>query len=172
MQESKCNCLIVDVLKMYRVSSCKMWTCRRTWYDPCSVHLSNIWNTYIYKMISDSEIHGISTRCYSYLHLPSSTLTLCQKGVFYSASRILISYHLILRIYRDRDSSVGIADSLQAGRSQDRIPVVARFSAPIQTGPGAHPASYTMGTGSFPGVKRPGRGVDHPLHLAQRLKEE
>ena len=27
--------------------------------------------------------------------------------------------------------------------------------------PGAHPASYTMGTGSFPGVKRPGRGVDH-----------
>jgi hypothetical protein len=38
----------------------------------------------------------------------------------------------------------------------------ARFSAPIQTGPGAHPASYTMGTGSYPGVKRPGRGIDHP----------
>jgi len=28
-----------------------------------------------------------------------------------------------------------------------------------------------MGTGSFPGVKRPGRGVDHPPHLAPRLKE-
>ena len=27
-----------------------------------------------------------------------------------------------------------------------------RFSAPVQTGPGAHPASCTMGTGSFPGV--------------------
>ena len=39
-------------------------------------------------------------------------------------------------------------------------------------GPGLHPASYAMGTGSFPGVKRPGRGVDHPLHLAPRLKEE
>ena len=38
----------------------------------------------------------------------------------------------------------------------------ARFSAPVQTGPGAHPAFYTMGTESFPGVKRPGRGVDHP----------
>jgi len=25
----------------------------------------------------------------------------------------------------------------------------ARFSAPVQTGPGAHPASYTMGTGSL-----------------------
>ena len=38
----------------------------------------------------------------------------------------------------------------------------ARFSAPVQTSPGAHPASYTMGTGSFPWVKRPGRGVNHP----------
>ena len=38
----------------------------------------------------------------------------------------------------------------------------AKFSAPDLTGPGAHPASYTMGTGSFPGVKRPGRGVNHP----------
>ena len=28
----------------------------------------------------------------------------------------------------------------------------ARFSAPVQTGPGAHAASCTMGTGSFPGV--------------------
>ena len=30
----------------------------------------------------------------------------------------------------------------------------ARFSAPVQTDPGAHPAPYTMGTGPFPGVKR------------------
>jgi len=30
-----------------------------------------------------------------------------------------------------------------------------------------------MGTGSiFPGVKRQERGVDHPLHLAPRLKKE
>jgi len=35
------------------------------------------------------------------------------------------------------------------------------FSIPIQTGPGAHPASYTMGTRSFPGVKWPGHGIDH-----------
>ena len=28
-----------------------------------------------------------------------------------------------------------------------------RFSTPVQTGPGAHPASCTMGTRSFPGVK-------------------
>jgi hypothetical protein len=34
----------------------------------------------------------------------------------------------------------------------------ARFSAPVQTGPGAYPATCTMGTGSFQGVKS-GRGV-------------
>jgi len=34
---------------------------------------------------------------------------------------------------------------------------------PVQTGPGAHPTSCTMGTGFFPGGKeRPRRGVDHP----------
>ena len=51
---------------------------------------------------------------------------------------------------------------LICGRSGDRIPVGARFSAPVQTGPGAYPASCTMGTGSFLGVKRPEHGVDHP----------
>jgi hypothetical protein len=30
-------------------------------------------------------------------------------------------------------------------------PGEARFSAPVQTGLGAHPASYTMGTGFSPG---------------------
>ena len=62
-------------------------------------------------------------------------------------------------------SVVGIATDYGAGRTGDRIPVGARFSPPVQTGPGAHPTSCTMGTGSFPGVKS-GRGVTltpHPL---------
>jgi len=58
------------------------------------------------------------------------------------------------------------SDSLRAGRSGGPIPVEERFSAPVQTGPEAHPASYTMGTGSFRELKRPGRGVDHPSYLA------
>jgi len=33
----------------------------------------------------------------------------------------------------------------------------------VQTGPGAHSASYTMSTGPFPEVKRPGRGGDHSI---------
>jgi hypothetical protein len=49
--------------------------------------------------------------------------------------------------------------------------VEARFSAPVQTGPGAHPSSCTVGTGSFPGVQS-GRCVtpiSHPL-LVPRSK--
>jgi len=45
--------------------------------------------------------------------------------------------------------------------------VGAKFSAPVQTGPGAHP------TGSFPGVKS-GWGVTltpHPLLVALVMKE-
>jgi len=67
--------------------------------------------------------------------------------------------------------AITYSDSLRTGRSGDRIPAEARFSATVQTGPGAHPAPYTMGTGSFPVVKRPGRGVDHAHHPAPRLKK-
>jgi len=59
-------------------------------------------------------------------------------------------------------SSVGIATELPGWAVRDRIPVGKRFSAPVQTGPGAHPASCKMGTVSFPGGKvRPGRAADH-----------
>ena len=76
-----------------------------------------------------------------------------------TSSQIYESYDIDIR---GHDSSVGTSTTLRAGRSWDRIPVGSRFSAPIQTGPGAYPASCTMGTGSFPGVKRLGRGAEHP----------
>jgi len=34
------------------------------------------------------------------------------------------------------------------------------------------PASYTLGTGLFLGVKWPGHGIYHPPHLAVKLKKE
>jgi hypothetical protein len=46
-----------------------------------------------------------------------------------------------------------------------------RYFAHVQTGPVAHPASYTTGTGSFPGVKRPGRGADHPPPSSAEVKK-
>jgi len=48
-----------------------------------------------------------------------------------------------------------------------------RFSVPVQTGPGGHPASCAMGTGSFPGVKS-GRCVKltpYPLPVSLVMKE-
>ena len=61
-------------------------------------------------------------------------------------------------------SSVGIATELRAGRSG----IESRWGGdfpPVQTGPGAHPASCKMRSVSFLGVKC-GRGVlltTHPL---------
>jgi hypothetical protein len=52
---------------------------------------------------------------------------------------------------KGQDSSVGIA----TGYVLDGPGIESRS-------PGVHPASCTMGAGSFPGVKRLGRGADHP----------
>ena len=70
-----------------------------------------------------------------------------------------------------RDSSVGIATryGLEGPGIESRWGV--RFSASVQTGPGSHPASCTMGTGSFPGVKRSGCGTDHPPSCKRRGHE-
>ena len=57
-------------------------------------------------------------------------------------------------------SSVDIATELRAERSGIGVQLGTRFSAPVQTGPGAHPASCIMDTRSFPGAKRPGRVAD------------
>ena len=60
-------------------------------------------------------------------------------------------------------SSVGIATGYGLDGPGIKSQWEARFSAPVQTGPGAHPASCTMGTGSFPGVKCD-RGVTLTTH--------
>jgi hypothetical protein len=56
-------------------------------------------------------------------------------------------------------------------KKKKKIPVEARFSSPVKTGPGDYTASCTMGTGSFPGVKRSGRGVYHPTPSSAEVKE-
>jgi hypothetical protein len=53
-----------------------------------------------------------------------------------------------------------------------KIPVGVRFFVHVQTGPGAQPASCTMSAGSFPGVKRPGRGADHPPPPSTEIENE
>ena len=60
-----------------------------------------------------------------------------------------------------RNSSAGIATryglAVRGSNSNG-----ARFSEPVQIGPGVHTVYYTRSIGSFPGVKWPRRGVDYP----------
>jgi len=69
------------------------------------------------------------------------------------------------------DCSVGIATRYGLDGPGIESRWGARFTAAVQTGPGVHPVSYTMGTGSFSGVKRPGRGVDHLPPFSAEVKE-
>ena len=84
-------------------------------------------------------------------------------------SLICINYFIPLV---GRDGSVSIATRYGLGVSG--IESQWRRDFPHMSRPtlGAHPASCTTGTGSFTGVKRPGRGVDHSPHLAPRLKKK
>jgi hypothetical protein len=70
---------------------------------------------------------------------------------------------LIINIYTHTiygpGSSVGIATSY----GLEGLGIEYRWGRDFShTSRQAHPASCTMGIGSFPGVKRPGRGADHP----------
>jgi len=81
---------------------------------------------------------------------------------------------LLCRIHAFVDEIIVVytgSDLLWAGQSWDRIPVGANFSTPLQTGPWAHPASYTMVTRFYPGVKWPGHGVDHPPPYSAKVKD-
>jgi hypothetical protein len=49
--------------------------------------------------------------------------------------------------------------------------VEVRFSITVETGPGTYSAPYTVGTGSFSGVRRPGHGVDHLPTSTAKVKE-
>ena len=70
-----------------------------------------------------------------------------------------------------RDRSVGIATRYELEGPGIESRWGAKFSSSFRTGPGPHPSSYIMGTGSFSGVKRPGRGVVHPPLSIAEVKE-
>jgi len=67
------------------------------------------------------------------------------------------------------DSVVGIAAHCGLYDLEIESQWGARFSTPGQTSSGAHPTSSTMVY--FPGVKQPGRGVDHPPSSSAQVKK-
>jgi len=104
------------------------------------------------------------------------TLMLCSTNLSFQDQSVDRSqFHMFLPHRYPNRSSEGMLVKLRAGLSVVRIPTGAgSFSRHqnVQTGPEAHPASYTMSIGSFPGLKRPGRGVDSsPLYIAEVKKD-
>ena len=94
---------------------------------------------------------------------------------YYPDDEPLVSKHVAVKTARNKvvdGLGVGIATRYGLDGPGIEFRWGTRVSIPVQTGPGAHPASYTMYTGSFTGVKRPGRGVDHPPHLATKLMKD
>jgi hypothetical protein len=71
-----------------------------------------------------------------------------------------------------RDSSVGIATrcGLDGMAIESRWGGGRFFARPHR--PWDPPTLCTIGTGSFPGVKRPGRGADHPPPSSAEVKRE
>jgi hypothetical protein len=66
-----------------------------------------------------------------------------------------------------RDSVVGIATYYGLDGLGMEFRWGARFSSPVQTGPGTNPASYKLDTGSFQTINWPGRGIAHTPSKAE-----
>ena len=93
-------------------------------------------------------------------HVPrTAALLLVENGILSSLARLYVFIHTPSIV--GLDSSVGISTRHRLDAPGIESWWEARFSATVQTDPGGPPASYTMGTGSFQGVKRPRRGAEH-----------
>ena len=73
---------------------------------------------------------------------------------------------------RGRNSSVGIATPYELDGPGIEFRWRRDFPHPSRSALGPTSLIYNGYRVSFPGVKRPGRGVNHPPHLASRLKKE
>jgi len=145
------------------------------WKITCSTHFYEIW--YLsYKLVfgryhDNNTVHYYSTALSSKRFLVSKTAICNASASFqvYQHNKCHTTVYIGLLFARTISKIVGrvarrYSDWLRAGRSRTESRWGRDFP-PVQTGPGIHPASCTMGTESFPGVKC-GRGVlltTHPL---------
>jgi hypothetical protein len=99
-----------------------------------------------------------------------STLYHCMCGCVLCT--LLFHFVQVSLMYSGPGSSVGVAIDYGLDGPEIEFRWGRDVSAPVQTGPGAHPACCTMGTGSFPGVKY-GWGMlltTHPLLVPRSWK--
>ena len=80
-----------------------------------------------------------------------------------------ISFDASLVIYKN---STNIPPIMIINRIYETQNLLSLYLVSFLVGLRTYQHPRTMDTGSFPGVKRSGRGVDHPPHLAPGLKKE
>ena len=144
--------------------SCRVWP---SWQHKCDPYgpRGTLSLTCLYYSVSLSGLRPLPLAwCWRTLHSRISFSSGSRDNVVGTATRLPPGW--------SRDNVIGIASRYGLDGPEIESRCRARFSAPVKTGLGSHPASYTMGTGSFPGVKRPVRGVDHTPNLGPRLKKE
>ena len=118
----------------------------------------------------DGVTHNVCATCPANQFLLDSTVVITL-GDTYNVYTILCKFFLPIVFVCGLGSSVGIATDygLDGPGIESRW---GRNFPPVQTSPGAHTASCTMRTGSFPGLKC-GRGLlltTHPLLVPRSWK--
>jgi hypothetical protein len=81
-----------------------------------------------------------------------------------------LSYRTHECVRRDKWTEHCVTEFYEQPHARGSNPGGGEIFRTCQDRPWAHPLFCTMGTRSFPGVKRPGCGADHPTLLAPRLR--
>jgi hypothetical protein len=147
----------------------------QTWWETCAVP-ENIQFSFSCSFFLDSYNAQFNLECmgpFRYIQCHEDKNILYPETNQILTEQTVVSRHSVWHLCHTNrlHSSVGMATGCGLDGPGIESRWEARFSAPVQTAPWAHPASWVVGTGSFPGVKRPGRGVDHPTPSCAEVKE-
>ena len=120
---------------------------------------------FVYFLRNGNGTHVITYESVARLPYFSTFVRVFKERIAYESRGLPVNgFILLMSDYMVWDSVVGKATCFGLDGLGIDFRWGARFSAPVQTGPGAQPASSTMGTGSCSGVKRQGVTLTtHPI---------
>jgi hypothetical protein len=118
-------------------------------------------------VVEERSIDGRRVRYASYLRACNSVRCIANSSAERTSSQPPNAQFLVSNLLEDRNSAVGTVTSYKLDDRGIFVRLLARarnfYLLPnVQTGYGAYPASYSIGTGRyFPGNKQPWCGVEH-----------
>jgi hypothetical protein len=125
------------------------------------------------QLLKKFPVHWKSRACHRVHKSRHWSLLMSQINPVHKLPLTLISILILsLHLRKGPGSSVGIATDYEL----DGPGIESKWGEIFRTRPdrpwNPHPASCTMGTRSFPAVKRPGRGADHPPPPSAEVMKE